>query len=122
MTDTIVLYRPVGLREAGLIQAAEYRAFPPRLPEQPIFYPVLYFAYAEQIARDWNTREADGVGIVTRFAVEADYISRFTIHVVGAEATHREFWVPADELEEFNRHLVGRILFVAAYYRQQEQP
>ena len=52
----MMLYRPVGLHELKLIAEAEYKAFPPRLPEQPIFYPVLNFEYAEQIARDWNTK------------------------------------------------------------------
>jgi hypothetical protein len=50
----MVLYRPVGPKELALIAASDYTAFPPRLAEQPIFYPVLNFEYAEQIARDWN--------------------------------------------------------------------
>lgn len=116
MSKTILLYRPVGLPEAELIKASGYRAFPPRLPEQPIFYPVLNFAYAEQIARDWNTRFDSHVGIVTRFEVDAEYVARFDIRTVGAESVHQELWVPADELEEFNRHIIGRICFVAVYY------
>ena len=38
--------------ELALIEASDSRAFPPRLPEQPIFYPVTNEAYAAQIARD----------------------------------------------------------------------
>ena len=38
--DTIVLFRPVGEKELALIRQLDDRAFPPRLPEQPIFYPV----------------------------------------------------------------------------------
>jgi hypothetical protein len=45
----ITLYRPVGQKELDLIRELEYRAFPPRLPEQPIFYPVLNQEYAAQI-------------------------------------------------------------------------
>ncbi len=116
MTDTVTLYRPVGLKEAEHIAASGYAAFPPRLPDQPIFYPVLNFAYAAQIAREWNTRFNSFVGIVTRFDVDAAYLARFDIHVVGAEDVHQELWVPAEELSEFNRHLVGPIRFVAAYY------
>ena len=37
---TTTLYRPVGQAELDLIAATGYRPFPPRLPEQPIFYPV----------------------------------------------------------------------------------
>jgi hypothetical protein len=35
------LYRPVGKKELELIRASGFRAFPPRLPGQPFFYPVL---------------------------------------------------------------------------------
>lgn len=48
--NTKYLYRPVGLFELRLIQASDFTGFPPRLPEQPIFYPVLNRDYAEQIA------------------------------------------------------------------------
>jgi hypothetical protein len=41
MIQTVTLWRPVGPEELALIRAADMRAFPPRLPEQPIFYPVL---------------------------------------------------------------------------------
>jgi hypothetical protein len=74
--DTVTLYRPVGPRELELIKTSGWREFPPRLPDQPIFYPVTNQAYARQIARDWNVK-ASGAGFVTRFAVNAAYIIRF---------------------------------------------
>ncbi len=40
--DTVVLFRPVGEKELALIRESSYRAFPPRLPEQPISYPVVH--------------------------------------------------------------------------------
>jgi hypothetical protein len=49
------LWRPVGPQELVLIKHSGWKRFPPRLPDQPIFYPVLNFGYAEQIARDWNS-------------------------------------------------------------------
>jgi hypothetical protein len=118
---TMTLYRPVGLKEATLIHASRYTAFPPRLPEQPIFYPVLNYTYAETIARDWNTVDARSayMGIVTRFAVDADYAARFPTQIVGARDVHQELWVPAEDLEEFNRHIVGAIEFVAIFYGQE---
>src|SRR2546430_15196081 len=70
--ETITLYRPVGPKELALIQASAWREFPPRLPGQPIFYPVLNEEYATQIARDWNAKR-DGGGYVTRFRVRAEY-------------------------------------------------
>lgn len=116
MADTIVLFRPVGARERDLIAESGFRAFPPRLAGQPIFYPVLSEAYAIQIARDWNTRdEASGhVGFVTRFAVDATFLARYPVHTVGA-SRHQELWVPADELANFNRHIVGVIEVIAEF-------
>src|SRR6187401_383442 len=110
---TTILFRPVGPAELELIAAADFRAFPPRLPEQPIFYPVTNEAYAARIAREWNVRES-GAGFVTRFAVEAEFTARFPVQTVGGrECT--ELWVPAEELEEFNRHIVGSIVVIAEF-------
>jgi hypothetical protein len=52
------LFRPVGLHEFALIWDSGMREFPPRLPHQPIFYPVVHVEYATQIAQHWNTRDA----------------------------------------------------------------
>jgi hypothetical protein len=38
--ETATLYRPVGPEEHELIKQADWSGFPPRLTEQPIFYPV----------------------------------------------------------------------------------
>jgi hypothetical protein len=45
-TETITLWRPVGPAELDLIRASGMTAFPPRLPDQPIFYPVTTEDYA----------------------------------------------------------------------------
>jgi hypothetical protein len=68
----MVLFRPVGIHELRLIAASGFSRFPPRLPHQPIFYPVLEESYAVEIARDWNTKdESSGfLGFVTRFEVD----------------------------------------------------
>jgi hypothetical protein len=104
------LYRPVGRKELELIRAGGFRAFPPRLASQPFFYPVLHEEYALQIARDWNTKdEASGYqGYVLRFNVRTEFLSRYEVHVAG-ESRHREYWIPAQELDEFNRNILGRI-------------
>jgi hypothetical protein len=112
----MILYRPVGLKELALIAESGFRCFPPRLPEQPIFYPVLNFEYAQQIAREWNATSANFAGFVTKFDLEDSYTSRFEVREVGKQGVHQELWVPADELAEFNLHIVGRIEIVAAYY------
>jgi hypothetical protein len=116
MPDTLTLYRPVGVHELALIAARAYRAFPPRLPSQPIFYPVLSEAYAVEIARDWNTKDAASgfAGFVTRFAVDAEFAARYPVQTVGAHR-HQELWVPAADLEEFNRRIVGPIEVIAEF-------
>src|SRR5215217_5432140 len=92
--DTITLYRPVGPKELALIRASGDRAFPPRLPEQPIFYPVLNEEYAAQIARDWNAKDpaTSYRGYVTRFRVRAAYLARYKPRTVGSRI-HREYWI-----------------------------
>ena len=107
------LYRPVGPKELALIEASGWKKFPPRLPDQPIFYPVLNEEYALQIARDWNAKH-DGGGYVTRFEIDADFVQRYPIQTVGG-SIHQELWVPADELPEFNRNIVGVIEVIASF-------
>jgi len=116
----MILYRPVGLKELELIAQSDFKAFPPRLPEQPIFYPVLNFEYAEQIARNWNTKSNSFAGFVTKFAVESDYANKFEVQTVGS-IIHQELWIPAEQLAEFNRHIIGRITVEAAYYGENFQ-
>src|SRR5262249_20984673 len=111
--DTITLYRPVGPKELSLIRESGWREFPPRLPGQPIFYPVLNEEYATQIARDWNVRES-GAGFVTRFLLDADFAKRYPPQTVGS-SVHRELWVPAEDLTEFNGHIVGLIEVIAEF-------
>lgn len=115
MADTTILYRPVGQEELDLIKASGHHKFPPRLPEQPIFYPVLNQEYARQIARDWNTRSGQRRGYVTRFAVKTDFLARYEVQTVGG-SMHQEYWIPAEDLPEFNRNIVGLIEVIAEYH------
>jgi hypothetical protein len=110
---TIVLYRPVGPQELDLIRASGFRTFPPRLPEQPIFYPVLTEAYAVRIARDWNVK-ASGKGYVTRFGVKRSFIERYQIQE-AAGSQYQEYWIPAEEVAEFHANIVGLIDVIAEF-------
>jgi hypothetical protein len=117
---TTTLFRPVGPKELALIADSDFREFPPRLSDQPIFYPVLNEEYARQIARDWNVK-ASGAGYVTRFEVVSSFLERYPEQVVGG-AEHRELWVPAEELAELNRQIVGKIEVVAEYHSDPAKP
>jgi len=111
---TTTLYRPVGPKELELIEQSGWTKFPPRLPEQPIFYPVMNEQYAIQIAIDWNVDAVDS-GYVTRFEVKTDYLEKFPVQNVGGEI-HNELWVPAEDLSEFNSNVVGQIVVTRSFY------
>jgi hypothetical protein len=114
MDETVVLFRPTGPDELALIEESGYSAFPPRLFWQPIFYPVLNEEYATQIARNWNARDGNS-GYVTRFRVRSSFLHRYEVHQVGS-AIHQEYWIPAEDLEEFNQQIVGKIEVVAEFH------
>ena len=104
------LYRPVGEKEYQLIQESDFTAFPPRLPEQPIFYPVLNEQYATEIAAKWNTKDQNSgyKGYVTCFEVDDLFISQYQVQTVG-RSYHQEYWIPAEDLAQLNRHIIGKI-------------
>ncbi|HEY4063598.1 MAG TPA: ADP-ribosylation/crystallin J1 [Puia sp.] len=114
---TVKLYRPVGIKELELIMASAWLLFPPRLEWQPIFYPVLNQLYAEQIADQWNTKDPSSgyCGIVTAFDLLETHYSKFIVQNVGGDI-HNELWVPAEELDEFNRNIVGQIDVVKVFF------
>lgn len=118
MTDSqesVVLFRPVGQKELELILESGKTRFPPRLPEQPIFYPVLNEEYAVQIARDWNAKYNDPkCGYVTRFRVRKSFLDRYEPKTVGG-AMHEEYWIPASDIDDFNRHIIGVIEVIAEF-------
>lgn len=67
--ETKTMYRPIDSEELKLVAETSYKKWPPRLPEQPIFYPVTNENYARQIAKQWNIKSS-GVGYVTKFEVK----------------------------------------------------
>lgn len=111
----MILYRPLNQSELDLIAASDWKQFPPRLPEQSIFYPVLNQVYAEQITREWNV-PAYGIGYVVRFEVKDTFIQKYPIQTVGANH-HTELWIPAEELTEINTNIIGRIEVIGKFER-----
>ena len=111
--ETVTLWRPAGPEELALVERSGWRAWPPRLPDQPIFYPVLNEEYATMIARDWNV-PASGAGYVTRFEVRCSFLDKYGVHQVGGR-TILEHWIPAEDLNELNANIVGMIDVVAEY-------
>jgi hypothetical protein len=111
--QSVALWRPTGQKELDLVAASGWREWPPRLPEQPIFYPVLNRWYATKIAREWNVPRG-GVGYVTRFGVRKDFLDRFPVQQAGGRDV-LEYWIPAEELGELNENLTGPIIEEARY-------
>lgn len=111
--STVTLWRPTGHAELALVEESGWTAWPPRLADQPIFYPVLNEDYATRIARDWNVK-ASGAGYVTRFEVEKEFLDRYEVQQAGGQ-TILEYWIPAEDLPELNRNIVGKIAVVAEY-------
>jgi hypothetical protein len=111
--ETVTLYRPTGPKELELLRQSGFKKWPPRLPEQPIFYPVTNERYAREITTRWNVKDS-GVGYVTRFQVRKEFMDRYEIHRVSA-AHHTEWWVTAEDLEELNENIVGLIEVIGEY-------
>jgi hypothetical protein len=111
------LYRPIGLQELALLWDSGMREFPQRLVQQPIFYPVVNLEYARQIARDWNTPDTNSgfAGFVTQFEVSSTYLSKFALHTAGS-AAHQEYWIPARELNTFNKAISDLISVEEAFF------
>ncbi|MEO6412140.1 MAG: hypothetical protein ABIO48_06090 [Pedococcus sp.] len=51
---------------------------------------------------------------MTRFEVRKDFLDRYPMHQAGGQTT-LEYWIPAEELPEFNTSIEGLIEVVAEY-------
>lgn len=107
----------MGLPELALLWDSGMRRFPPRLSDQPIFYPVLNLEYARQIASEWNPPDKNSgfAGFVTQFEISSSFLSKYEVHTAGS-AAHREYWIPARELTSFNKAISGPLSVVEAYF------
>ncbi len=66
-----------------MIEKSGYEKYPPRLPEQPIFYPVLNEKYAAEIAGQWNVKyNEDHRGYVTMFEIDDEYAGKFEAVII----------------------------------------
>jgi len=111
--ETITVYRPTGPSELKLVEESGFKKWPPRLPDQPIFYPVTNEEYAIEIASKWNVRQS-GAGYVTRFEVKKEFMDKYEIHQVG-DSHHTEWWIPARDLDSLNDNIEGLIEVTAEY-------
>lgn len=111
--ETIALYRPTGPEELELVKRTDFTKWPPRLPEQPIFYPVTNEKYAREIPERWNVKKSDA-GFVTKFEVRKSFMERYEIQQVGS-SYHTEWWIPAEHLDALNNNIIGKIEVVGEH-------
>ena len=122
---TSTLYRPIGEKELILIAENDYKAFPPRLEWQPIFYPVLNEEYAAEISSKWNTTDEFGnyLGFVTKYEITEEEFKKYKVENVGGKI-HNELWVPSENLENFNQNIINKIeiikVFIGENFKQTE--
>jgi len=108
----ITCYRPCGPKELELVACSNYKEWPPRLPDQPFFYPVTNEKYAVELTQ-WNVKDY-GIGFVTEFLVNESFMGNYDIQCVGA-GYHTEWWVPADHLDMLNANIIGGVKVVGEY-------
>ena len=89
-----------------LVIQSGYKKWPPRLPDQDIFYPVTTEQYAHEV-NAWNFKQF-GDGYVTRFEVKEEFVKNYKIQAVGG-LTRTEWWIPASDLETLNENIIGLI-------------
>lgn len=104
--ETVVCYRPVGEKELELVKQSGNKRWPPRLPEQPIFYPVSNEDYAIGVTR-WNVTDF-GKGYVTKFHLKKSFLDQYPLKCVGA-SNHTEWWIPAEDVDKMNNNIIGLI-------------
>ena len=119
MDETVTIYRPTGPEELDLVRQSGYKKWPPRLPSQPIFYPVTNEKYAIEITKKWNVPLFD-IGFVTEFKVKKRFMDKYEIKIVG-ERHHAEWWIPAEDLIELNDNIVGKIEIIGEYRKSDNQ-
>lgn len=107
----LLLYYPVGQPELDWIAASGWLEFPPCPLEQAVFAPALQPEYAAGLAQEWQVPSQD-VAYVLRFAVDADYAATFPVQTTG-RPEQATLQVPAEELPDFNRQILGQIEVVA---------
>ena len=117
MEETIEMFRPIGPGEYDLLLENDFSSWPPRLEIQPIFYPVTNAQYADEINVKWNVPQS-GVGYTTCFLVKRAFADQYEIQRVGGDS-HEEWWIPAEDLSELNRNLVGKIEVIRTFDRKE---
>ncbi len=102
------LYRAVNAEELAALQSLRWKGFPPCA--EAAFYPALNARFALDFIHSQEGGKKPAL-YLTRFQIHAGYVRSFEVQTLSGEV-HDELWVPAEEWENFNRNIVGRIAVV----------
>lgn len=103
------LYRPLTAEEFRQIEAGGFSMFPARTAEQPLFTALLSHEGAAAIARRMRVnKQAEHKAYVVSFLVEDAYIRQFPVQN-SDQPESRALWIPSEEIDILNQHLVGKI-------------
>lgn len=109
------LYRPLCADEYHEIEALKFQGFPPRSGEQPLFTALLSQEGASQIAKHMKVaKQTEPTVYVVSFLVDDAYIRQFPVQHTE-DRNRRALWIPADEMDILNQHLIGGIRVLASY-------
>ena len=109
------LYRPLSAEEYNAVAEKGFRGFPPRSAEQPLFAALLSQTGAKKIARHMRIeKQAEHTAYVVSFLVDDAYIRQFPVQQ-DDEPDFRALWIPAEDVEILNQHLIGKIRIIERY-------
>lgn len=53
---------------------------------------------------------------MTKFSVRKEYLDKYSIETVGAQSVHEEYWIQAEDLDQFNQNIVGVIEVISEFH------
>jgi len=113
-SNLITLYCPIGVDELIAIVVSQWRGFPPRGAERPIFHPVTTEGYGRYLGANWAGRHGEGDCYLVRFAVGAEAVRALERRSLGGPE-REELWVAGESFAAFNAAIVGGIHLIAEW-------
>ncbi|MBR5372478.1 MAG: hypothetical protein IK130_09720 [Oscillospiraceae bacterium] len=114
------LYRPISGEEYRAIEERGFQGFPKRTEGQQILTVLLSQDGAMEIARRLRVeKQKDNKVYVVSFLVEDSYIRQFPVQY-REKPEYSALWIPAEETEILNQHIIGKIRLVTSYMIDRE--
>lgn len=109
------LYRPLSAEEYSQIAERQFTGFPPCRDGQQLFTLLLSQQGAEAIARRMRiAKQSEPVVYVVSVNAEDAFIRQYPVQH-KEDPDRRAVWIPADEVDILNQHLVGKIRLIEQF-------